>query len=208
MRVSEMLGLEWCNVNLDEGSIVIEQQTGRVYGEPGVCPCKLKTYSSLRTVRVPKCVCTILRRHQDTQRFDARRGQKETAVQTDFRVFVSQSGKWYYRSQFEADFRRVTGELGIAGATPHTMRHTASSLVQESGASIKTAQALLGHVTLKMTLLYSQSTPQGSLQVSTIMGEHFGSVASAQLHEDLTKEDSPFNTDEGRTGPQTVIETG
>ncbi len=60
MRVSECLGLTWDRVDLDTGEIRIEQQTGRIYGEPGVRLSALKTEASKRTVIVPRLVCRIL----------------------------------------------------------------------------------------------------------------------------------------------------
>lgn len=42
--------------------------------------------------------------------------------------------------------------VGMPALRPHDMRHTAASLMIQSGANVKTVQAALGHATAKMTL--------------------------------------------------------
>lgn len=41
---------------------------------------------------------------------------------------------------------------GLAGVTPHALRHTAASLAVASGATVKDVQAMLGHASAAMTL--------------------------------------------------------
>ena len=41
--------------------------------------------------------------------------------------------------------------VGIAGLTPHELRHTAASLAIAAGASVKGVQAMLGHASATLT---------------------------------------------------------
>jgi integrase len=43
-------------------------------------------------------------------------------------------------------------KAGVAGLSPHELRHTCASLAIRSRASIKTVEGLLGHKTATMTL--------------------------------------------------------
>lgn len=49
-------------------------------------------------------------------------------------------------------FDRAAHEVGLAGLTPHELRHTAASLAIASGASVKGVQRMLGHASAAMTL--------------------------------------------------------
>ena len=42
--------------------------------------------------------------------------------------------------------------MGLAGLTPHELRHTAASLAVSAGANIKAVQRMLGHASAAMTL--------------------------------------------------------
>jgi hypothetical protein len=42
--------------------------------------------------------------------------------------------------------------VGLAGLTPHELRHTAASLAVAEGANVKAVQRMLGHASAAMTL--------------------------------------------------------
>ena len=42
--------------------------------------------------------------------------------------------------------------MGLAGLTPHELRHTAASLAVSAGANVKSVQRMLGHASAAMTL--------------------------------------------------------
>lgn len=43
-------------------------------------------------------------------------------------------------------------KIGVAGLTPHKLRHTAASLAIAAGANVKVVQQMLGHKSATMTL--------------------------------------------------------
>jgi integrase len=49
-------------------------------------------------------------------------------------------------------FDRAAADVGLAGLTPHELRHTAASLAVAAGANVKAVQRMLGHASAAMTL--------------------------------------------------------
>jgi integrase len=56
------------------------------------------------------------------------------------------------RGARRAWFDRAAEAAGLAGLTPHELRHTAASLAVSAGANVKAVQRMLGHARAAMTL--------------------------------------------------------
>lgn len=76
-------------------------------------------------------------------------------------VFQSPGGEALRASNFRRDaFYPACAYAGIAGLTPHGLRHTAASLAIAAGSDVKVVQEMLGHKTATMTLdLYGHLMP-------------------------------------------------
>lgn len=68
-------------------------------------------------------------------------------------VFTSPEGQVLRLMNFRRRvFDPAAASVGLAGLTPHELRHTAASLAIASGANVKAVQRLLGHASAAMTL--------------------------------------------------------
>jgi integrase len=208
MRVGEALGLEWTNVDLGTGRVHIERQTNRVPGHPEVHLVPLKTKAARRPVILPPQVRQALRWHADRQRSEQRRAEAEGIWEDHGVVLCGPTGQLYFRSQPNDEFRRITTRLGITGASLHTFRHTAVTLVQASGVPLRDAQALVGHETDRTTnLIYTHATHKGQQRVAETTEAIFASMRLAPTHL-LTTAPDPWNTDGGgQPGGQTTTNT-
>src|SRR3954466_12259764 len=56
------------------------------------------------------------------------------------------------RSSSAIPILEAAARAGLAGLTPHELRHTAASLAISSGANVKAVQRMLGHASAAMTL--------------------------------------------------------
>jgi integrase len=77
-------------------------------------------------------------------------------------VFATRTGKPYSDTNLLARVLRPAGvKIGAPWLSWHTLRRTHATLLSESGASPKDAQAQLGHAHISTTMdIYTQPTPQ------------------------------------------------
>jgi integrase len=77
-------------------------------------------------------------------------------------VFSTHTGKPYSDTNLLARVLRPAGvKIGAPWLSRHTLRRTHATLLSESGASPKDAQAQLGHAHISTTMdIYTQPTPQ------------------------------------------------
>lgn len=66
-------------------------------------------------------------------------------------LFPGPDGRHMSVGWFRIRFDRATAKLGLAGVTPHTLRHSAGSLVISETGSVVTASKLLGHRNVSTT---------------------------------------------------------
>ena len=72
---------------------------------------------------------------------------------SDELVFTTKRGAVLRNLNFRRDVLDDAAEsVGLAGLTPHELRHTAASLAVSAGANVKAVQRMLGHASAAMTL--------------------------------------------------------
>ncbi len=85
-------------------------------------------------------------------------------------VFPHHDGGWIPRDWFALRLDKASTAAGLTGVTPHTLRHTAGSLALASGASVVTAQKLLGHQSPITTMnVYAHQLPDDFDTLSAAM---------------------------------------
>ncbi|WP_074316156.1 tyrosine-type recombinase/integrase [Micromonospora cremea] len=71
----------------------------------------------------------------------------------DALVFTAPNGGPLRNTNFRARvFEPAAASVGLAGLTPHDLRHTAASLAVAAGANVKAVQRMLGHASASMPL--------------------------------------------------------
>ncbi|MBM3690349.1 MAG: hypothetical protein FJW80_12005 [Actinobacteria bacterium] len=71
----------------------------------------------------------------------------------DALLFQSSKGGPIRYSRWRRDvFNPAAKEIGIAGLTPHALRHTYAALAVQAGANPKVLQAAMGHSDIRLTL--------------------------------------------------------
>jgi integrase len=167
MRQGELLGLAWSDVDLDGGRLLVRRQLQRQGGKAVRVP--LKTEQSRRELLLPEPVLESLRAHRAAQA--AEQLQAEAWLDRWQLVFTTEFGE---PLEATAVLRLFQGHLRAAGLPVvrfHDLRHTAATLLAESGVHVKVAQAILGHSNVSTTLdIYTHAAVDQQRDAFAAMG--------------------------------------
>ncbi|MGZ4780520.1 MAG: tyrosine-type recombinase/integrase [Oryzihumus sp.] len=137
LRWGEMSGLRVGDVDLGRRRIAVNRAVTEVSGR--IVVATPKNYQR-RSVPLPE---VVMDRMHDLV---AGRDREEP-------LFASPQGGVLRNGNFRRNvFDAAASRAGLAGLTPHELRHTAASLAVAAGASVKTVQRMLGHSSAAMTL--------------------------------------------------------
>ena len=156
LRIGELCALEESRVDTKSGTIRI---ISTLYCGQGVRAYQLeppKNRTSIRTVDISKTIATVLEAQmKDVKAFRLRCGEKFYKDEKRKFVFVN----YKHLPGYPLDPRRFGRDLALllerAGLpksiTPHSLRHTYTSLSAEAGASLEDIQKQLGHASDDVT---------------------------------------------------------
>jgi integrase len=160
IRQAELIGLTWDMVDLERGTLKINQQLRRVRdGEAKVWKLMpVKTKSGRRTLKLDADLVDVLRAHKINQ------AEERVLLGKAFQdrdpwykargglVFVTETGAPIHGSDLLQHFRRWTKKAGLPDIRFHDLRHTAATLMLESGYPIPSVSKILGHANPSITM--------------------------------------------------------
>lgn len=137
MRIGEILGLRRKDVDFSSGQIRIEQACYRgLLGSP-------KTKGSRRTLPLPKVlVAPLIRIYEQA----TRTGEEDLVFQTRNGTPLNDT------NLLHRHLKPAGWKIGMPSLSWHTLRRTHATLLQAAGASLRDAQAQLGHTRMSTTL--------------------------------------------------------
>ena len=101
--------------------------------KPHIKPCP-KTDAGIRDIPIPEFMLNLLKPFKN-QKY----------------LFANEKGELMDNSQVTRAWNRYRAETGIT-ATPHQLRHHYAGLLYDAGIDVKSAQRLLGHADIRVTL--------------------------------------------------------
>ena len=138
LRVSELLGLTWRDVDLDGSVIKVHNQLSRQGG-----PVPLKTPAARRDVILMFQLGRLLRGLREQSPFAA----------DDDLVFCASSGQTIgHRNLARRGLNKATDRAGLEGVTFHVLRHTFASILIAQGRDPVFVSRQLGHTNAAITL--------------------------------------------------------
>lgn len=166
LRVGELLGLRWDDVDLTMDILNVKQSLGRVkvfdknakaksklaFGEP-------KTKAGKKTIAVPSYVTELLKEHREKQLEESKAFD---GIFNEFNlIFCSVTGTPIDSKNFDRTFKRLLKEAWLEIINLHALRHTYATNLLEANEHPKVVKELLGHSTISTTLdIYSHVNPK------------------------------------------------
>ncbi len=154
LRSGEALGLAWSDIDLQRRVVRLRQAA--VDGRIGA----LKTSGSGATLPLSPALVQLLAAYR------ARRADPAGGL-----VFTTRTGRPIHSSAWRRAFRQSVERAGLLHRSPHTLRHTAASLVLEAGLSAAAARDLLRHGDVRVTNRYSHAIGADVERGASILSE-------------------------------------
>ncbi|MBQ1054210.1 site-specific integrase [Micromonospora sp. C32] len=148
LRRGELVGLRWSDVDLDQGTLRVQQTVQRVAGTLHILDAK--TEDSEAVLPLPEVTWLSLMEHQERQQAE-RAGLAEIWKDHDL-VFPSERGTPMEPTNLSRSFARLRETAGLPGVRLHDLRHTVVSLLMELGVPPHVVQAIARHADVKVTL--------------------------------------------------------
>jgi len=151
MRLGELFGLQWHNVDLDRGVVQVRHTLIDVVGKLELA--EPKTQKSRRSIPLPSVATEALRKHRNMM---VAEGLGDLPW-----VFCTPSGNPLRRSHFNAyTFKPLLAYAGLPDIRFHDLRHTSATMLLSAGVHPKVVQERLGHAQISVTLdTYSHVLP-------------------------------------------------
>lgn len=164
MRISELLALEWSDIDFKNSTIMVNKQ---FYKNKLSIP---KTYKSTRIIRVPSNVTTLLAKLK-----------KESKIMSKI-IFCGKTGSYINQNKFVRNyFKKAVKAIGKPDYNFHCLRHTYATFMLSHNKSIKFVQEQLGHSTPITTMnTYTHSTQSDYEQAMSLL-ENFDCEQSMSI---------------------------
>ena len=194
MRVGETVGLRWCDIDLERGIISVNHTL--VYynhGDGKGCSFSIntpKTKAGERTIPMLDFVREAFLMEKKNQEETGLHCKATVDCYTDF-IFINRFGDVQHQGTLNKAIRRIirdcNDEVLLRGeADPvllpkfscHSLRHTFTTRLCESGVNVKVIQDVLGHADISTTMdIYVDVTKDMKQKEFNVLGEYFGKIA-------------------------------
>lgn len=148
MRRGEACGLNWQDIDLEQGIIDINKSS--LYTpEKGRFDDDTKNETSRRVIKIPELAVDLLRRYRAYQAEEKiKLGDK---WQGGNKIFTSANGKPIHPDTVSGRFKTFISKTDLPQITVHSLRHTNATLMIANGTDIKTVSKRLGHANVTTT---------------------------------------------------------
>jgi len=169
MRISELRGLRWSDVNWIKGTISVSRQLQEDTGD-GTSFSEPKTHAGYRTIKIGGTTLGELQKHRS--RLEEDKLLAGANWQEYDLIFPSIHGTPFSQSNVHKDFRSILEAAGLPRIRFHDLRHTAASLMLNHGIPVVVVSRRLGHANPSVTLtIYAHTTVDMQEEAASLMDE-------------------------------------
>ena len=152
LRISEILGLTWNNIDFNDFTITIDKITVRDKGQ--VILKEPKTESSIRTISAPKEIILMLKQLKKDRLAAKLRGEKSHREL----IFYDKNLNPIAQDALSKKFRYFLQENNLKHIRFHDLRHSHVTMLIDAKVSIKVISERVGHSNVNTTLnIYSHA---------------------------------------------------
>ena len=148
VRLGELMGLEWNDVNFRDGIISINRSS-QYLADKGVFTKVPKTESSIREVAIPDFVISLLEEYKLW--YDEQKSLYGELWTNSNRLFVQADGKPMHPSTISKWFVKYVSTIGLPVINFHGLRHTNATLLIAQNIDVAVVAARLGHAQITTT---------------------------------------------------------
>ena len=178
LRVSELCGLRWCDVDFDSGIISVSNQLIYETNTKVLFLGKLKTQSSNRKITIPLVLIDYLKKLK----------KHRNAKNTDY-IVLDRMGNAYNPKALSTNFSKKIKEFSkpveeveekenymqLPKITFHGLRHTHATMLIANGENIKVVSQRLGHSDIRMILnTYTHILEDMNKNTAQLLDKMFG----------------------------------
>ena len=170
LRQGEALGLQWKDVDLENGQIFIWQQLQKINGTYELV--KLKSKFSVRTLDLNQSTTNALRAQRSAQ--NAQRLSLGIEWEDNDLVFPGLKGRPLNSHTDFTHWHKALMNAELPLKRLHDARHTAATLLYDEGMDIETIRRFMGHASVLLTsrtyVHHSSRQMKGAAEAITAMG--------------------------------------
>lgn len=139
LRRSELLGLQWTDVDLETATVSINR--GLVSVGYDVHMSRGKTSNSRRAINLDSTTVQVLSAWRDWQQTE----QRAVGLKPSGWVFTNAAGNPIHPHSISQTFERIVKRAGVPKIRLHDIRHTHGTLLIKAGVPVKVVSERLGH---------------------------------------------------------------
>ena len=148
VRLGELMGLEWQDVDFKNGIISINRSS-QYLADMGVFTKVPKTESSIREIAIPEFIISLLEEYKLW--YEEQKSIYGELWTNSDRLFVQADGKPMHPSTISKWFVKYVAQIGLPVINFHGLRHTNATLLISQNIDVAVVAARLGHAQITTT---------------------------------------------------------
>lgn len=157
LRRGEVVGLRWCDVDLEAGEVHVRQSRTPAFGEVAVVPPKTKR--GRRTVPLTPDAVAALRQTRQRTLLDNPVIPFRMKRDPNRLVIVNQAGEPLHPATWGHWFDQHVKAAGLRRIRLHDVRHSAATLLLQAGIPPVVVAGILGHSPAVLLTTYAHALP-------------------------------------------------